>query len=175
MLIRFLVLWIFVKSQQKFQFWKNLKKSWKKLAYATRNLGYVKLIMWTDHIMRLSWLVSWSLTSLFITNMAISETNAVVLSLWATHPKLRATCPQGHKKGVLLRPGWYWRQIAGVNKQRLIPQESGDGWRTDEAGGGLSSVLVVGASRFLQCFDTVGWLTGRASGLWKTCGWEASN
>jgi len=30
--------------------------------------------------------------------------DAVVLSLWATRPKLRATRPQGHKKGVLLRP-----------------------------------------------------------------------
>jgi len=30
--------------------------------------------------------------------------DAVVLSLWATRPKLRAIRPQGHKKGVLLCP-----------------------------------------------------------------------
>ena len=35
----------------------------------------------------------------------ITPHDAVVLSLWTTRPKLRATRPQGHKKGVLLRPG----------------------------------------------------------------------
>ena len=47
-----------------------------------------------------------------------------------------------------------------------IPQESGGGWRKDEASEWFSQV-GVNASKFCQCFDTVGSVRGRASTRYK--------
>jgi len=53
-------------------------------------------------------------------------------------------------------------------EQRLL-LESGSASRTDKASGWLF-LTGVGTLSFLQCFDTVGRVTGRTSGLQKSCG-----
>jgi len=44
----------FCKISVKISVLEKFEKKLKKLAYATRNLGYVQFIMWTAHTMRLS-------------------------------------------------------------------------------------------------------------------------
>jgi len=55
--------------------------------------------------------------------------------------------------------------IDSVKGTAHLPPESGDGSRKDKASGWFVLVVVSAASS-LQCFDTVGWVTGRTSSLY---------
>jgi len=50
---------------------------------------------------------------------------------------------------------WCWRWIAGLREQLLFHRESSGGRRKDEAW----PLVGKSTSCFLQCFDTVGWLS----------------
>jgi len=55
---------------------------------------------------------------------------------------------------------WYWCCRDCVKDLVMsVPSGCNTGWREDEP----RSLVVVSALRFLQCFDTVGWVAGRAS------------
>jgi len=109
------------------------------------------------------------------------ETTFVIRCFWCSalvvHHKVKSCvsveCGCNH---VDHRMQWYWHRRAGVKggvRYSFFPQESGGGWRNDEACGWLFLDNVSFLYAFdsegnsIHCFDSVGWVIGRTSV--KTC------